>query len=188
MSNDGIRIVIGTRVLFDGQLWEVSELLPAAKGTEVVLSAYGRHSEVVRISLREVLEGRRVRLCGEGTGPNSHDLVDPADVVLSAMTDDERDAIRQRASHIREILTGFRSGSADFAEPGEPRNEYAPGRSLIARYAAKALELDQGRAGSTLFRFLAFRYGAEPISTSGSHTLRLSAGAISQWERSESVS
>ena len=142
MSNDGIRIGIGTRVLFDGQLWEVSELLPAAKGTEVVLSAYGRHSEVVRISLREVLEGQRVRLCGEGTGPNSDDLVDPADVVLSAMTDDERDAIRQRASHIREILTGFRSGSADFAEPGEPRNEYAPGCSLIARYAAKALELD----------------------------------------------
>jgi len=142
MSNDGIRIGVGTRVLFDGQLWEVSELLPAAKGTEVVLRAYGRHSEVVRISLREVLEGQRARLCGEGAGPNSDDLVDPADVVLSAMTNDERDVIRQRASHMREVLTGFRSGSADFAEPGEPRPEYASGRSLTARYAAKALELD----------------------------------------------
>ena len=141
MSNDGIRIGIGTRVLFDGQLWEVSELLPAAKGTEVVLRAYGRHSEAVRISLREILEGQRARLCGEGAGPNPDDPVDPADVVLSAMTNHERDVIRQRAAHIREILTGFRSGSADFTEPGEPRAEYAPGRSLTARYAAKALEL-----------------------------------------------
>ncbi len=142
MSNDGIRIGVGTRVLFDGQLWEVSELLPAAKGTEVVLRAYGRHSEVARISLREILEGQRARLCGEGAGPYSDDMVDPADVVLSAMTNDERDAIRQRAAHIREVLTGFRSGSADFAEAGEPRAEYASGRSLTARYAAKALELD----------------------------------------------
>ena len=40
-----------------------------------VLSAYGRHSEVVRISLREVLEGQRVRLCGAGTGPNAATVV-----------------------------------------------------------------------------------------------------------------
>ena len=99
MSNNGVRIGIGARVVFDGQLWEISELLPAAKGTEVVLRAYGRHSEVVRISLREVLEGQRARLCGEGPGPDSDDPVDPADVVISAMTNDEREAVRQRAAH-----------------------------------------------------------------------------------------
>ncbi|MEI8082961.1 MAG: transposase, partial [Actinomycetes bacterium] len=141
MSSDGIRIGVGTRVLYDGQLWEVAELQPSAAGAEVVLRAYGRHSEVVRISLREVLEGKRARVYGEGTGPNSDDPIDPADVVLSAMTKAEREAIQRRAAHIREVLTGYRSGTAEFAKPGEPRRGYDPAEPLTARYAAKAVEL-----------------------------------------------
>lgn len=141
MSTDGIRIGVGTRVLYDGQLWEVAELLPSVAGAEVVLRAYGRHSEVVRISLREVLEGKRARVYGEGVGPNADDPVDPADVVLSAMTEAERAAIQRRAEHIRETLTGYRSGTAEFVKPGEPRRDYDPSRPLTARYAAKAAEL-----------------------------------------------
>lgn len=137
MSTDGIRIGVGTRVLYDGQLWEVAELLPSAAGAEVVLRAY----EVVRISLREVLEGKRARVYGEGVGPNADDPVDPADVVLSAMTEAERAAIQRRAEHIRETLTGYRSGTAEFVKTGEPRRDYDPSRPLTARYAAKAAEL-----------------------------------------------
>ncbi len=85
MSAEGIRVGVGTRVLHDGQLWEVTELHPGPTGTEVVLGAYGRHSEVVRISLRELLDGLRARVYGEGSGPNSDDPLDPADVVLSAL-------------------------------------------------------------------------------------------------------
>jgi transposase InsO family protein len=141
MSTDGIRIGVGTRVLYDGQLWEVAELLPSIAGAEVVLRAYGRHSEVVRISLREVLEGTRARVYGEGVGPNADDPVDPADVVLSAMTEAEREVIQRRAEHIREVLTGYLSGTAEFAKPGEPRRDFNPANPLTARYAAKAAEL-----------------------------------------------
>ena len=34
---------------------------------------------------------------------------------------------RSRAAHVREVLSGYRSGSEELAAPGEPRPEYAPG-------------------------------------------------------------
>ena len=141
MSAEGIRVGVGTRVLHDGQLWEVTELHPGPAGTEVVLGAYGRHSEVVRISLRELLDGLRARVYGEGSGPNSDDPLDPADVVLSALSASEREAVRRRACDIREVLTGYRCGAAELAQPGEPRTGYDPALPLTARYAAKAAEL-----------------------------------------------
>ena len=141
MSSEGVRIGVGTRVLYDGVLWEVTELQPSAGGTEVVLGAYGRHGEVVRISLRELLDGRRARVYGEGSGPNSDDPLDPAAAVLSALTRPEREAIGQRAAHVREVLTGYRCGTEGLALPGEPRGDYDPAKPLTARYAAKAAEL-----------------------------------------------
>ena len=141
MSAEGIRIGVGTRVLHDGQLWEVTELHPGSAGTEVVLGAYGRHSEVVRISLRELLDGHRVRVCGEGSGPHSDDELDPADVVLSALSAPERGTLQQRAADIREVLTGYRCGTAEFAQSGEPRPGYDPTSPLTARSATKAAEL-----------------------------------------------
>ena len=39
------------------------------------------------------------------------------------------------------MLTGFRSGSAEICEPGEPRKEYSPQLPLGERYCAKADEL-----------------------------------------------
>lgn len=141
MSSEGIRIGVGTRVLHDGQLWEVTELHPGSAGTEVVLGAYGRHGEVVRISLRELLDGDRARVYGEGSGPNSDDPLEPADVVLSALSEPEREALRQRAADVREVLTGYRCGTAEFAQTVEPRPCYDPALPLTARYAAKAAEL-----------------------------------------------
>ena len=42
--------------------------------------------------------------------------------------------------HVQEMLTGFRSGAADTALPGEPRADYHPSRRLTERYDAKAQE------------------------------------------------
>ena len=53
----------------------------------------------------------------------------------------QRDALLERAAHIREVLTGYRSGSPEMAEEGEPRPQYAPDRPLYERYADKAAEL-----------------------------------------------
>ncbi|MGV7636602.1 helix-turn-helix domain-containing protein, partial [Mycobacterium kansasii] len=50
----------------------------------------------------------------------------------------------ERAGHVREILTGYRSGSAETASKGEPRPEFSGDRPLTDRYAAKARELGVG--------------------------------------------
>ncbi|WP_324610743.1 Mu transposase C-terminal domain-containing protein [Streptomyces acidiscabies] len=62
-------------------------------------------------------------------------------MVLARLTKEERKDLLERAEHIRETLTGYRSGSEELARPGEPRPPYAPGLSLGKRYAAKAAEL-----------------------------------------------
>ncbi|MEU4233220.1 hypothetical protein AB0F17_53790 [Nonomuraea sp. NPDC026600] len=49
--------------------------------------------------------------------------------------------ILERAEHVREVRTGYKSGSAELAGPAEPRPEYDPGLPLMARYEAKAAEL-----------------------------------------------
>jgi transposase InsO family protein len=45
---------------------------------------------------------------------------------------------------VREACTGYRSGSAELALPGEPRPEYGPGTGKLQRYQAKAAELRLG--------------------------------------------
>ena len=46
-----------------------------------------------------------------------------------------------RAGHVREVLTGFRSGTAELAHESEPREGYDPATSLNTRYAVNAAEL-----------------------------------------------
>lgn len=62
-------------------------------------------------------------------------------MVLGQLDEAERREVLERAEHVRELLTGYRSGSPELAREGEPRDEYAPSTSLEARYAAKAAEL-----------------------------------------------
>ena len=45
---------------------------------------------------------------------------------------------------MREVLTGYRSGSAVLALPDEPRPEYCTDVPLLQRYASKAQELGVG--------------------------------------------
>ena len=49
--------------------------------------------------------------------------------------------MQERAGHVREVLTGFRSGSPELAEADEPRPQYDPTLPLMTRYRAKARDL-----------------------------------------------
>jgi transposase InsO family protein len=60
---------------------------------------------------------------------------------LSALSDSARKTVGDRAAHVRELLTGYRSGTEEVKGPGEPRPEYEPARPLLERQAAKAREL-----------------------------------------------
>lgn len=142
MSNSGVRVGVGARVVYDGQLLEVAELHAGPSGTETLLRPCRGQGGVVRVSLWELLTGRRARLVPDGEGPSANDDgVEPADVVLSTLPEAERAMVVERAAHIREVLTGYRSGTAELAASGEPRSSYEPGLPLTARYEAKAAEL-----------------------------------------------
>jgi transposase InsO family protein len=57
------------------------------------------------------------------------------------MSATERATVAERAAHIREVLTGYRSGAVELAGSDEPRAAYDPRNTLTARYEAKAAEL-----------------------------------------------
>jgi transposase InsO family protein len=138
MSWAGARVGVGTRVMFDGEIHQITEWLPLAAGTEVVLTG---PTSVCRMSLIALLSGDRVKLISEGQGPEPDDTDDPAAVVLLGLGADQRAQVCELAAHIREVLTGFRSGSAELALPSEPQPQYEPSLPLLTRYAAKAAEL-----------------------------------------------
>jgi hypothetical protein len=93
------------------------------------------------VSLQELLASRRARLVADTSGVSADDLGEPAGVVLSAMFESESAIVAERAAHVREALTGYRSGSSELAAPDEPRPPYDVRHTLTARYEAKAAEL-----------------------------------------------
>lgn len=64
-------------------------------------------------------------------------------------TEEQKEGARSKASHVREMLTGYRSGSRAVAPPDEPRPEYDTTlRSLADRRRSKADELNTKMSNS----------------------------------------
>ena len=55
-------------------------------------------------------------------------LPDPVGPLLAGLSGGEQSVVTERAGHVREVLTGYRSGTAEAARPGEPRPDYDPAR------------------------------------------------------------
>lgn len=141
MSTSTVRLGVGTRVIYDGELLEIAELHAGPAGTEAVLRPCHGQGAIVRVALQHLVAGQRGVVVPDAAGVCAEDSVEPAGVVLSALSDSDRAELVERAAHIREVLTGYRCGAAELAIPGEPRSPYGPGMSLTARYEAKAAEL-----------------------------------------------
>jgi transposase InsO family protein len=128
-------LTIGSRVVYDGETCAVIAI--AGDRVTVQQQSSGRALSVRVASLlaapgSTVLDGSVVVANG-AVGP-----------VLASLSNGEMSAVCERASHVREMLTGYCSGSAADALPGEPRVAYAPGVPLMDRYRAKAAELGVG--------------------------------------------
>ena len=138
MTKSAVRLGVGTRMIYDGELAEVVELQPTKSGIDLTLRVGSDGRRVVRIALRELLDGARARIIGDAVSDDPSDL---ASVILAGLSEVEIEAVRTRAAHVREVLTGYRSGHAELAGHGEPRAQFDPHRPLMERYAAKATEL-----------------------------------------------
>ncbi|WP_433625737.1 helix-turn-helix domain-containing protein [Nocardia sp. CA-120079] len=140
MTGVGVQVGVGTRLLYDGEYGEIVEMAATSAVLSVTIRL-GPGKQIIRVSLRELLDSDKARIIPDGPGPSADDPDDVAAVVLSALADADRDTVLDRAAHVREVLTGFRSGSAELAAPGEPRPQFDPQLPLTSRYDAKAAEL-----------------------------------------------
>lgn len=139
MVENRVRVGLGTHLIYEGESAEVIELSTAATGVHVTLRVGSSGQQLVRTSLRELLDGGRARvISAEEYGDRP---ADPAAVILSDLSEAELESVRTRAAHVREVLSGYRSGHPELAGPGEPRTEFDPRKPLMERYQAKAAEL-----------------------------------------------
>lgn len=139
VTGAAVRVGVGTRLKYDGEVVVVEEMFGSAAGNEVLVrDGPGRR---FRLSLREVLASGRAQVIATGPGPEPDDDRETASVLFALLGEEELAEVRERAAHINEVLTGFRSGSDEAAEPGEPRPQYATTAPKLQRYEAKATEL-----------------------------------------------
>jgi len=134
-------IMTGTRLVYDGEAWAVTGM----EAGRLILK--GTRGQSLSVSTAAVLADPSTSLPGSGgelaaVGPLLDSLTAPGQGELAA-----------RLGHVRELLTGYASGSPAVAEPGEPRPEYDPSLPLITRYRSKAAEL--GVSTRTLERWVA---------------------------------
>lgn len=147
MSNENIRVGVGARFIRDGEIHEVMAM-STELGREVITAS----GEVVcRMSLNELLHDTRNRFIPTAPTSPEMDLGETAAVILGELTERDLRTVRERAEHVREMLTGYRSGNAELSRPGEPRPSYDPELPLETRYLAKAQEL--GRSDRTVKRW-----------------------------------
>ncbi|TMS50910.1 DDE-type integrase/transposase/recombinase [Mycobacterium sp. DBP42] len=140
MNRAGIPIRVGARFYYDGEMVQIVEMHVTGGVTQVLVEDC-RGATVRRLGLDELLISERAQLVDAGEGPASDDEPDVASVVLSAVPQPIRRLALARAAHVREVLTGYRSGHAETALPTEPRRQYRSELPLGARISAKASEL-----------------------------------------------
>lgn len=137
--NDNNRIRVGVRTKFssDGAIWEVIETTNVPDGEIVAVN--GDH--VRRMTLSQLLHDSRHRFIPTDATSAEEDHRETAALILGQLSPERLREVRDRAEHVREVLTGYRSGSAELPRPDEPRPQYDPALPLSARYEAKAAEL-----------------------------------------------
>ena len=139
-----VSLGLGTWLEHDGDTWRVV----AMDGVGVLLQdRRGRERQV----LMEYLVAHPSTSPATAAVRGPEEAVGPALDAAGPLGD-----LEERVGHVREVLSGYRSGHAELALPGEPRPAYGPGRPLMERYQAKAAEIGIGER--TLRRWAA-HYG-----------------------------
>ena len=128
--NETRTLAVGSRVIYDGDSWEVT----AINGPGIVLESARRPT--TRVPVRTLLASTGFRFASDTTPPPLSDIS-----IGGALTKSEYRELLRLEEHLRELETGFRSGDPSRALPGEPRSEYLLEAPKMAKYQAKAQEL-----------------------------------------------
>ena len=161
----------GSGLVHDGELWTVTGL----DGGAVVLR--GRAGRSLRVHAATLLASPGTRVIGA-----REDLPAAAGPLLDDLTGAEQEQLAGRLGHVRELLTGYVSGSDATAAEGEPRPQYDPSLPAGDREAAKAAEL--GVSARTVRRWVAGDLQAGPAGLVDGRSVRPSdvmAGVDERW-------
>lgn len=149
----------GARLLFDGELVEVVQMTADQVAIRTVRSGAFANLSLVRLlaSCRAVgaepAGGDGVSLQDAAASAGRAVETTAVGTVLACLTSAQREEVSERAGHVREVLTGFRSGHRGSAGPGEPRPQFAGTVSMKTRCRTKAREL--GVTDRTVERWIA---------------------------------
>ncbi|MEU1425422.1 helix-turn-helix domain-containing protein [Kitasatospora sp. NPDC005751] len=148
-------------------------------GNEVVLK--DGHGRLLRLSLKELLFSDRAAISPDGPGPAADDEGEIASVVLGQLDAEERQKVLERAGHVREVLTGYRSGSRELAADDEPKAAYVTAVPMEARKAAKAAEL--GVTARTIERWVAgfLQHGEAGLAPGRTRSERSQSSVDDRW-------
>ncbi len=141
MNAYAVSLFPGTRLFFGGDVVEVVDV----DGLRTTVRNE-RTGEYGSVPLGQLAASARSM---DEPAPTAADGVG---LLLASLSADQRQRLRERAGHVREVLSGYRSGHAADALPVEPRPEYDPDLPLKERTAAKAAEL--GVSPRTLQRWV----------------------------------
>jgi transposase InsO family protein len=140
----GTPVGVGTKFAHDGEIVTIVELFPAEHGNQVLVSDRDGKRRYW-MSLRELLVSSSTTILSHDDGPRSDDDIETASVVLANLNGRQLAKVSETAAHVREVLTGFRSGTPELTRPGEPLPQYLPEVPMLKRYRAKAEELHVDR-------------------------------------------
>jgi len=130
------QVRVGGVVVFDGDRCIVDQIID---GAVVLRDPYRRFR---RVTIAELL--LPAMNGGLAWFPDAEPSADAAGSTWDASSADEQERANVRADHVREVLTGYRSGDSALALPGEPRTPYRVGQKMSERLRAKAAELQVG--------------------------------------------
>ncbi|WP_216319250.1 DDE-type integrase/transposase/recombinase [Deinococcus aestuarii] len=151
------RLSIGMRVEHRGVAWQVTHL----DGVEVRLQHVSGQTETM--AFHQFVDLPLVRRLVEARKENAPRAPEhPLDIVFTSLDQKLQDEALRRLAHLREAVTGYRSGFPDQAEPHEPRPEYDPATTTqTQRFEAKAKELTSAGVKVTprTLRFQRDEYG-----------------------------
>jgi hypothetical protein len=121
------RVQVGAKLTIEGQPWEIVHL--TVTGQVALVSSRGEFREGHIVDMLRAASADRI-----------------SDVRLGSydrLTREQQEPILRRQDHIREVITGYRSGTSSHPRPGEPKIEYDPDQTTrTQRIANKAAELD----------------------------------------------
>lgn len=171
-----VRVFPGARLLLAGDVVEVVEL----DGLRVTVRS-DRTGVLAAMSLGRLVAGARSLSPPGDEGVPDTTPDDDCGVVFAQLSPRQREELRERGAHVREVLSGYRGGHAAMAGKDEPRTGFDPGVPLAERVAAKAAEL--GVSSRTIRRWVAaYRISGEAGLVDTRTLRRRDARVDSRWD------